>query len=74
MKKTGAEIMWAMLEHEGAEVAFGIPGKRLFPSLQRRPFHKTGHSLFPVEFGWVHTEIVIRYSQRGTSRRSGFNV
>ena len=31
MKKTGAQILWETLEHEGVEVVFGYPGGSNLP-------------------------------------------
>ena len=49
MKKTGAEIMWAMLEHEGVEVAFGIPGGAIMHAYHPRQDYSVHHVLMRHE-------------------------
>ncbi|MGC9393882.1 MAG: biosynthetic-type acetolactate synthase large subunit [Anaerolineae bacterium] len=49
MKKTGAEIMWAMLEHEGVEVAFGIPGGAIMHAYHPRQEYGVHHVLMRHE-------------------------
>ncbi len=49
MKKTGAEIMWAMLEHEGVEVAFGIPGGAIMHAYHPRQEYGVRHVLMRHE-------------------------
>lgn len=49
MKKTGAEIVWAMLEHEGVEVVFGIPGGAIMHTYHPRQDYGIHHVLMRHE-------------------------
>ncbi len=49
MKKTGAEIVWAMLEREGVEVVFGIPGGAIMHTYHPRQDYGIHHVLMRHE-------------------------
>lgn len=59
MKKTGAEIVWAMLEHEGVEVAFGIPGGAIM------------HTYHPRQDYGVH-HVLVRHEQCAAHAADGY--
>ncbi len=64
MKKTGAEIIWAMLEHEGVEVAFGIPGGTIMHTYHPRQNYGVYHVL-------VRHEQCAAHAADGYARASG---
>lgn len=64
MKKTGAEIIWAMLEHEGVEVAFGIPGGTIIHTYHPRQDYSVHHVL-------VRHEQCAAHAADGYARASG---
>ncbi|HOT90446.1 MAG TPA: biosynthetic-type acetolactate synthase large subunit [Anaerolineae bacterium] len=64
MKKTGAEIIWAMLEHEGVEVAFGIPGGTIMHTYHPRQDYGVYHVL-------VRHEQCAAHAADGYARASG---
>ena len=64
MKKTGAEIVWAMLEHEGVEVAFGIPGGTIMHTYHPRQDYGVHHVL-------VRHEQCAAHAADGYARASG---
>jgi acetolactate synthase-1/2/3 large subunit len=64
MKKTGAEIVWAMLEHEGVEVAFGIPGGTIMHTYHPRQEYNVHHVL-------VRHEQCAAHAADGYARASG---
>jgi len=49
MKRTGAEIVWEMLEHEGVEVVFGIPGGAIMHTYHPRKNYDVRHILMRHE-------------------------
>ena len=49
MKRTGAEIVWEMLEREGVEVAFGIPGGAIMHTYHPRQNYHVQHVLMRHE-------------------------
>ncbi|HQE93753.1 MAG TPA: biosynthetic-type acetolactate synthase large subunit [Anaerolineae bacterium] len=64
MKKTGAEIVWAMLEHEGVEVVFGIPGGTIMHTYHPRRNYGVYHVL-------VRHEQCAAHAADGYARASG---
>ena len=59
MKKTGAEIVWAMLEREGVKVAFGIPGGAIM------------HMYHPRQDYGVH-HVLVRHEQCAAHAADGY--
>ncbi|MBN1874797.1 MAG: biosynthetic-type acetolactate synthase large subunit [Anaerolineae bacterium] len=49
MKRTGAEIVWEMLEREGVEVVFGIPGGAIMHTYHPRQNYNVRHILMRHE-------------------------
>lgn len=49
MKKSGAEIVWAMLQHEGVDVTFGIPGGAIMHMFHPRQDYGVYHVLMRHE-------------------------
>jgi acetolactate synthase-1/2/3 large subunit len=45
MKRSGAQIVWEMLQHEGVEVAFGIPGGAIMHTYHPRQEYGVRHIL-----------------------------
>ncbi len=54
MKKTGAEIVWAMLKREGVDVAFGIPGGAIMHMYHPRQDYGVHHVLVRHEQSAAH--------------------
>ena len=54
MRRTGAQIVWEMLEHEGVEVVFGFPGGFIMPTYHPRQDYSIHHVLVRHEQGAVH--------------------
>jgi len=54
MKKTGAQIFWECLEHEGVEVIFGYPGGATLPIYDALVTSKIHHVLVRHEQGASH--------------------
>ncbi len=54
MKKTGAEIVWEMLEHEGVEVVFGVPGGAIMHTYHPRRNYGIHHVLMRHEQSASH--------------------
>ena len=54
MRKTGAEIVWEMLEHEGVEVVFGIPGGGIMHTYHPRQDYGIHHVLVRHEQSAAH--------------------
>jgi acetolactate synthase-1/2/3 large subunit len=53
-QRTGAEIMWEVLEREGVEVVFGYPGGAIMPAYDAMLKYKTRHVLVRHEQGAAH--------------------
>ena len=53
-QRTGAEIMWEVLGHEGVEVVFGYPGGAIMPAYDAMLKYKTRHVLVRHEQGASH--------------------
>jgi acetolactate synthase-1/2/3 large subunit len=53
-KRTGAEIIWEVLEQEGVEVVFGYPGGAIMPAYDALPKYKVRHVLVRHEQGAAH--------------------
>jgi acetolactate synthase-1/2/3 large subunit len=49
MKRTGAQIVWEMLEREGVDVVFGIPGGAIMHTYHPRPEYNVHHILMRHE-------------------------
>ncbi|MBN1977587.1 MAG: biosynthetic-type acetolactate synthase large subunit [Anaerolineae bacterium] len=49
MKRTGAQIVWEMLEHEGVDVVFGIPGGAIMHTYHPRQDYNVHHILMRHE-------------------------
>jgi acetolactate synthase-1/2/3 large subunit len=49
MKRTGAQIVWEMLEREGVDVAFGIPGGAIMHTYHPRQNYNVRHILMRHE-------------------------
>ncbi len=64
MKKTGAEIVWTMLEHEGVKVVFGIPGGTIMHTYHPRRDYNVHHVL-------VRHEQCAAHAADGYARASG---
>jgi acetolactate synthase-1/2/3 large subunit len=54
MKRTGGQIVWEMLEHEGVEVVFGFPGGAVMDLYHPRQEYGIRHVLVRHEQGAVH--------------------
>ncbi len=55
MKRTGAQIVWEMLEREGVEVVFGFPGGAIMPTYHVLPeYPRIHHVLVRHEQGAAH--------------------
>ena len=54
MIRTGAQIVWEMLEHEGVEVLFGIPGGAIMHTYHPRQEYGIRHILMRHEQGAAH--------------------
>jgi len=54
MKRTGAQIVWEMLEREGVEVVFGFPGGAIMDVYHCRPEYSVRHVLARHEQGAAH--------------------
>ncbi len=54
MKKTGAQIFWECLEHEGVDVVFGYPGGATLPIYDALVSSKIHHVLTRHEQGSAH--------------------
>ncbi len=52
--KTGAEIIWECLEHEGVSVVFGYPGGAILPTYDALQHSKIHHVLVRHEQGAAH--------------------
>jgi acetolactate synthase-1/2/3 large subunit len=52
--RTGAEIMWEVLEREGVEVVFGYPGGAIMPAYDAMLKYKIHHVLVRHEQGAAH--------------------
>ncbi len=52
--RTGAEIMWEVLEREGVEVVFGYPGGAIMPAYDAMLKYKVRHVLVRHEQGAAH--------------------
>jgi acetolactate synthase-1/2/3 large subunit len=53
-KRTGAEIMWEVLEQQGVEVVFGYPGGAIMPAYDALPKYNVRHVLVRHEQGAAH--------------------
>ncbi|MBZ0233234.1 MAG: biosynthetic-type acetolactate synthase large subunit [Deltaproteobacteria bacterium] len=53
-KRTGAEIIWEVLEQEGVEVVFGYPGGAIMPAYDALPKYRVRHVLVRHEQGAAH--------------------
>ena len=49
MRRTGAQIVWEMLEHEGVDVVFGIPGGAIMHTYHPRQDYNVHHILMRHE-------------------------
>jgi len=54
MKRTGAQIVWEMLKHEGVDVVFGFPGGAIMPTYDAREEYGVRHILVRHEQGAAH--------------------
>src|SRR5437868_10142017 len=54
MKKTGAEILWKCLEHEGVKHVFGYPGGAILPAYDALRHSSIHHVLVRHEQGATH--------------------
>ena len=54
MKRTGAQIVWEMLKHEGVDVVFGFPGGVIMPTYDAREEYGVRHILVRHEQGAAH--------------------
>jgi acetolactate synthase-1/2/3 large subunit len=54
MKRTGAQIVWEMLEREGVEVVFGFPGGAIMHTYHPRQEYSIRHILVRHEQGAAH--------------------
>ncbi|NLE45067.1 MAG: biosynthetic-type acetolactate synthase large subunit [Chloroflexi bacterium] len=54
MRRTGAQIVWEMLEHEGVEVVFGFPGGAIMHTYHPRQDYSIHHVLVRHEQGAAH--------------------
>jgi acetolactate synthase I/II/III large subunit len=52
--RTGAEMIWEVLEQEGVEVVFGYPGGAIMPAYDALPRYKVRHVLVRHEQGAAH--------------------
>jgi acetolactate synthase-1/2/3 large subunit len=52
--RTGAEIMWEVLEREGVEVVFGYPGGAIMPAYDAMLKYSIRHVLVRHEQGAAH--------------------
>jgi acetolactate synthase-1/2/3 large subunit len=52
MRRTGAQIVWEMLEHEGVDVAFGIPGGAIMHTYHPRQDYNVHHILMREKWAW----------------------
>jgi acetolactate synthase-1/2/3 large subunit len=64
MKRTGAQIVWEMLEREGTEVVFGIPGGAIMHTYHPREGYNVHHIL-------VRHEQCAAHAADGYARASG---
>jgi acetolactate synthase-1/2/3 large subunit len=53
-KKTGAEILWECLIHEGVDVVFGLPGGAIMPVYDAMLYYPVHHVLVRHEQGAAH--------------------
>ena len=53
-ERTGAQIVWDVLEHEGVEVCFGYPGGAIMPTYDALPQSSVRHVLTRHEQGASH--------------------
>ena len=53
-KRTGAEMIWEVLEQEGIEVVFGYPGGAIMPAYDALTKYKVRHVLVRHEQGAAH--------------------
>jgi acetolactate synthase-1/2/3 large subunit len=54
MKRTGAQVVWEMLKHEGVDVVFGFPGGVIMPTYDAREEYGVRHILVRHEQGAAH--------------------
>jgi len=54
MRRTGAQIVWEMLEHEGVDVVFGFPGGAIMHTYHPRQDYNVHHVLVRHEQGAAH--------------------
>jgi acetolactate synthase-1/2/3 large subunit len=54
MEKTGAQIVWEVLTHEGVEVVFGFPGGAILPTYDAMLDYPVRHVLVRHEQGAAH--------------------
>jgi len=54
MMKTGAQILWECLEHEGVTHVFGYPGGAILPAYDALKYSKIHHVLVRHEQGATH--------------------
>ena len=54
LRRTGAEIIWEVLEQEGVEVVFGYPGGAIMPAYDALPKYRVRHVLVRHEQGAAH--------------------
>ena len=64
MKRSGAQIVWEMLQHEGVEVVFGIPGGAIMHTYHPRQDYGVRHIL-------VRHEQCAAHAADGYARASG---
>lgn len=53
-RRTGAEMIWEVLEQEGVEVVFGYPGGAIMPAYDALPRYRVRHVLVRHEQGAAH--------------------
>ena len=54
MKRTGAQILWECLQHEGVETVFGYPGGAILPAYDAMLDYPIHHVLVRHEQGAAH--------------------
>jgi len=54
MKRTGAQIVWEMLKHEGVDTLFGVPGGAIMDTYHHRQSYGIRHVLARHEQGAAH--------------------
>src|SRR5215468_8404359 len=54
MQRTGAQIIWETLGHEGVDVVFGYPGGAIMPAYDAMLGYKIRHVLVRHEQGAAH--------------------